>query len=216
MGIDSDGEVVVAFVTESGRFQLFTEFGNQGSGIMTVSNGNDVAATFELVTLFGDTFPDGTTLADCALSGLVTERETMSVTINCTTTAGLDDQYTVMPLDYVPIYGRDSSLETIAGTYDDGFGIMTNIASDGTIFAQDPFSNCVVNGQVSVIDPDFNLYDFQFGLSNCVGIDDILNGTSFVGIGLLDNSFTPEALIVPATGEVDGNLVSWFLFGERT
>ena len=214
-GIDSDGDIVVVFVTETGRFEFMTQFGNQGSGTLSVSNGNDVTGNFQLVTQIGFPFPDGTTLADCTLSGTVTERQIMSVTANCTTTAGLQDQITVTPLDYQPIYERDSSLATIAGMYDDGFQLVTDIGSDGTIFAQDPFTNCVTNGQVSIIDPDFNLYDFQFELSNCTDIYQILNGVSFFGLGLLDDSFPPEVLLVPATGDAAGTLVSWFIFGDR-
>jgi len=214
VGIDSDGELVIAFITETGRFHFLDEFGNQGFGVLSVSNGNDVTANFQLVTILGLTFPDGTTLADCTLSGTVTERLTMSVIANCTTTAGLQDQTTVT-LDYFPNYERDSSLATITGTYDDGFGIVTDIASDGTIFAQDPVSGCVTNGQVRVIDPAFNAYDFQFEFNNCAGSDAILNGASFVGIGTLDNTDSPEALIVIATGEVAGTLVSWVIFTER-
>ena len=157
-GIDSDGDLIVALVTETGRFNFLDEFGNQGSGTLNVSNGNDVAGNFQLVTPFGITFPDGTTLADCTLSGTVTERQTMSVTVNCTTTAGLQDQITVT-LNYEAIYERDSSLATIAGMYDDGSGIVTEIASDGTISEQDPVSGCVTNGQVNVINSTFNVYD---------------------------------------------------------
>ncbi len=182
---------------------------------MSVSNGNDVSADFQLVTpLFGPSFPDGTTLADCTLSGTVTERQIMSVTANCTTTAGLQDQITVTPLDYGPFYERDSSLATIVGMFDDGF-VVTDIAADGMIFAQDSVSSCVINGQVSIIDPDFNLYDFQFGLSNCTGPDAILNGASFVGLGFLDDTFPPEVLLVFVIGDVAGTLVSWGIFGER-
>ncbi len=212
-GIDSNGGQIIVFVTETGRFHIIDQFLNQGSGILSVSNGNDVTANFQLVTPLGITFPDGTTLRDCTLSGTVTERQTMTVTGNCTTTAG-QDQITVT-LNYDANYERDSSLATIAGLYDDGSGIVTDIASDGMIFEQDPVSSCVINGQVSIIDPDFNLYDFQFGLSNCTGPDAILNGASFVGLGLLDDTFPPEVLIVFATGDVAGTLVSWGLFGER-
>ncbi len=214
-GIDSDGDPVIALVTETGRFHFSDAFGNQGSGTLSVSNGNEVSANFQLVTpLFGPSFPDGTTLADCTLSGTVTERQIMSVTVNCTTTAGLQDQITVTPLDYVPIYERDSSLATIAGMYDDGF-VVTNIAADGTIFAQDWFTGCVTSGQVSIINPNFNLYDFQFGYSNCTGPDAFLNGASFIGIGTLDNTIPPDVLLVLVTGDVAGTLVSWILFGER-
>jgi len=214
-GIDSDGDLIAAFVTETGRFHVIDEFLNQGSGILSVSNGNDVTANFQLVTEFGFTFPDGTTLADCTLSGTVIERQTMSVTVNCTTTAGLQDQITVA-LNYDPIYERDSSLATIAGTYDDGSGIVTDIASDGMIFEQDPVSGCVTNGQVSVIDNGtFNLYDVEIGFSNCTGQAADLNGSSFVGIGTLDNTVTPEVLVVFATGDVAGTLESLVFVAER-
>jgi hypothetical protein len=214
VGTDSGGDLALALVTETGRFHLIDECGIQGSGILSVSNGNDVSGNFQLVTPSGCTFPDGTTLADCTLSGTVTERQTMSVTANCTTTAGLQDQIT-LALNYDPIYERDSSLATIAGTYDDGSGIVTDIASDGMIFEQDPVSGCVTNGQVSVIDSAFNAYDFAFGFSNCTGQDAILNGSSFVGIGTLDNTLTPEVLIVAVTGDVAGTLVSVVFVAER-
>ena len=213
-GIDSDGDFVIALVTETGRFNFLDDFGNQGSGTLSVSNGNDISGNFQLVTPLGITFPDGTTLADCALSGTVSERQTMTVTADCTTTAGLQDQITVA-LDYEAIYDRDSSLATIVGTYDDGSGIVTDIASDGTIFEQDPVSGCVTNGQVNIIDPAFNAYDVQFGFSNCTGQFAILNGTSFDGIATLDNTVTPEALIVAATGNVAGTLVSFVSVSER-
>jgi CSLREA domain-containing protein len=214
-GIDSDGDLIAAFVTETGRFHVIDEFLNQGSGILSVSNGNDVTANFQLVTEFGFTFPDGTTLADCTLSGTVTERQTMSVTVNCTTTAGLQDQITVT-LNYDAIYERDSSLATIAGVYDDGSGIVTDIASDGMIFEQDPVTGCVTIGQVRVINNGtFNLYDVEFGFSNCIGPFAFLNGSSFVGIGTLDNTVTPEVLIVFATGDVAGTLVSLVSVAER-
>ena len=92
---------------------------------------------------------------------------------------------------------------------------MTDIAADGTIFEQDPVSGCVTNGQVSVINPAFNAYDVQIGFSNCTGQFAILNGTSFVGIAILDNSVIPEVLIVAATGNIAGILVSFVSVSER-
>ena len=177
-------------------------------------NENDVTGNFQLVTEFGFTFVDGTTLADCTLSGTVTERQTLSVTMNCTTTAGLQDQITVV-LDYNALYERDSSLATIAGMYDDGSGIVTDIASDGAIFEQDPFFGCVTNGLVSVINNEFNAYDYQFGISNCTGPSAVFNGSNFFGFASLDNTTARETLIVAATGEVDGILVSVIIVARR-
>ena len=61
-GIDADGVDVIALVTETGRFHFINEFFDQGSGILSVSDGNDVSGNFQLVTEPGSVFADGTTL----------------------------------------------------------------------------------------------------------------------------------------------------------
>lgn len=213
IGIDSLGQEILALVTETGRFHFIADLSTQGSGILSVSNGNDVAGNFQLVTELGFVFQDGTTLADCALSGTVNERQTMTVTVNCTTTAGLQTQATAT-LTYDVLYERNSSLATIAGMFDDG-GLVITIAADGTIFEQDPISGCVTNGQVNIINSAFNAYDIEFGFSNCTGLFAILNGTSFVGIGTLDNTGIPEVAIIGATGFVSGILISVVLVIPR-
>ena len=213
--INSDGEPVVALVTETGRFHLFTGFGKQGAGVLSVSNGNDVSANFQFVThRSGPFFKDGTTLSDCTLSGTVRERETMSVTGDCTTTADLQFQIAEIPFEYIRLYERASSLATIAGMYQDRHAVI-DIAADGTIFAQEAFTNCVINGQVNIIDSAFNAYDFQFRYSSCTGPDADLNGATFVGIGYLNEPNSPIDLAVPLIGEVDGVLVAWFVSGSR-
>jgi hypothetical protein len=208
MGVDTtNGGQLVLTVTENGSFRYVDQAGNQGAGILIVNNGNDVSSNFQKVTKIGITFPDGTTLADCTLSGTIAERRTMDVAINCTTTSGPLNQINA-DLTYDDIYDRNSSLNMIAGTYDDGSGIVTSIASDGTIFEQDPIFGCVANGLVSIIDSDFNAYDYQFDISNCTGQLANLNGASFIGMASLDDTFGRDTLKVAATGVVDGISVS--------
>ena len=215
VSINSDGEAIIALVTETGRFHLFTGFGKQGAGILSVSNGNDVSANFQFVTFrSGPSFKDGTTLSDCTLSGTVKKRETMSLNGDCTTTAGLQFQFAEIPFQYISLYERASSMATIAGMYQDRHAVI-DIAADGTIFAQEAITNCVINGQVNIIDSAFNAYDFQFRYSSCTGPDADLNGAIFVGIGYLNEPFSPIDLVAPVTGEVDGVLVSWFVSGRR-
>lgn len=226
MGVTSDGEAVVgeavvALVTETGRFHFFTILGRQGAGVLSVTNENDVSGNFQFVTHLSEpSFPDGTTQSDCTLSGTVRERETMSVIGACTTTAGLQFQITVPFFTYLPTYERASSLATIAGMYQDSHAVI-NFAGDGAIFAQEAFTNCVMNGQVNIIDSAFNAYDVQLGYSNCTGPDANLNGATFVGIGYLLESIDPSdptfpfMLSVPVIGEVNGVLVAWFIGGRR-
>ena len=215
VGVDnSNGGQLVVTVTEDGRFRYVDQAGNQGAGFLSVNNGNDISSDFQIVTEIGITFPDGTTLADCALSGKVEERQTMDVAINCTTTSGPLNQINAA-LTYDTTYDRDSSLDTIAGTYEVGSGIVTSIASDGTIFEQNPFIGCITNGLVSVIDNEFNAYDYEFGISNCTGQFANLNGTSYSGIASLDNTANQDTLKVAATGVVDGISVSVVIVAIR-
>jgi len=226
VGITSEGEdvlgaIMFALVTETGSIH-FRIGGRYGVGVLSVSNGNDVSGNFQFVTNpSGPSFPDGTTQSDCTVSGTVRERITMSITGDCTTTAGLQFQLTVPNLTYGPfIYERASSLATIAGMYDIGRAVM-DIAADGTIFAQEAFTNCVINGQVNIIDPAFNFYDFQISYSSCTGPDADLNGATFVGIGYLleiTNPSPPDfstVLGVTAIGEVNGVMVPRSIEGYR-
>ena len=214
VGFDNDGETVLVFATETGRFQFMTGDGAQGPGVLSVSNGNNISGDFQLVTQVGFSFSDGSTQSNCTLSGTVVERQTMSVTANCTTSLGSQDQITVMPLAYQDVYERDSSLATVSGLFDGGI-VVTEISSDGMLFAQYSINNCVANGRVSIIDSNFNLYDVQFTVNSCTGIYDVLNGVSFAGIGILDNTNIPEQFVAPAVGDSSGTSVSWIVFGER-
>lgn len=214
IGTDSSGGDILAVVTETGRFHFLTLADlSQGSGILSVSNGNNVNGNFQLVTQLGRVFADGTTLADCTLAGTVTERQTLTVTVNCTTTLGLQQQSTAT-LSYDNGYDRDSSLATIAGNFQ-GISAVLNITSGGVIFSQDAATGCVINGQVNIIDAAYGAYDFGFTYGNCLGQAAILNGSSFSGIAALDNTVNPEALIVTATGEVAGVLVSFIQILDR-
>jgi hypothetical protein len=214
-GVDSNGGEIAAVVTEAGRFHFLSlDDLSQGNGIMSVSNGNNLNGNFQLVTQIGWVFPDGTTLADCALGGTVNERQSMTVTVNCTTTAGLESQATAT-LDYDAEYERDSSLATISGNFQ-GLNSVLNIAGDGSIFAQDPVTGCVINGQVQVINASFNVYDIEFAYSSCIGEAAVLNDSSFVGLAALDNTVNPEELIVAATGDVTGILISFIQWLPRT
>jgi hypothetical protein len=214
VGVDSNGGDIAAIVTEAGRFHFLSlDDLSQGSGIMSVSNVNNLNGNFQLVTQLGFVFADGTTLADCTLVGTVAERQTVTVTVDCTTTAGLQSQSTAT-LNYEANYERDSSLATIAGNFQ-GISSVLNIAGDGTFFNQDPVTGCVINGQVNIIDAAFNAYDIGFSYSNCKGQVAILNGSVFSGIASLDNTVNPEALVVAATGDVATVLVSFIQVLDR-
>lgn len=206
-GEDSDGGSIIMVVTETGRFHLVDADLSQGSGVLSVSDANEVESNFHFVTQRGSTFADGTTSTFCALSGVVAERQAMTISVDCSNLAGLRNEFEAT-LSNKELYERDSSLAAIAGNYQ-GDKIVLDIAGDGSIFSQDPGTGCVVNGQVNIIDNAFNAYDVEFTYSNCVEQAAALNGSNFVGIALLDDTVVPEALFVAAIGNTDGDVPSF-------
>lgn len=200
-GVDSDGDNIVGLIAESGFFHFIDDFG-QGFGIAAVSNGNQVDASYTYVADLGTVLFDGSTSADCTLSGTIVERQTLTVASNCTTTLGSTTQVTAS-LTYDSLYERNASLATIAGQYSD-FGDVITIDNTGAVFEQSATTGCVLNGQVSVINPEHNAYGVAFTVGGCGAGFTELNGTSWSGIGALDNSdsSTPEELVFGVTGDV--------------
>ena len=156
---------------------------------------------------------DGSTFATCSATGTIQERQALAVITNCTTSSGGTFNNSAS-LTYNPLYNRDSSLSVIAGNYND-FGLVLNVNANGVIFEQDPVSGCVVNGQVSIINSQFNAYDISITYSNCVGNFAVLNAATFTGLGILDNTVTPEQAIVGLTGAVGGVTFSVVLILPR-
>jgi hypothetical protein len=150
---------------------------------------------------------DGSTFAACSAAGTIRERQSLSLTTNCTTELGAESTVSVL-LAYDNLYDRDSSLTTIAGIYNDFTEILT-IDANGVLFEQNSLTGCVYNGQVSIIDSNFNAYDILLDISGCGTMTDILNGSVFTGIATLDNiPGNPEVLIAGLNGNVAGVTVA--------
>jgi hypothetical protein len=105
-----------------------------------------------------------------------------------------------------PVYNEPSSLPLVAGTWtppSDMFGPIdttstVSISSSGAIYAQDlsSGSTCVVNGQISPVDPSYNAYNVTMAYDNCASANWPSEVDGLVGTGLayLDNSVSPAQL----------------------
>jgi hypothetical protein len=196
-----DGTQLVGIVAETGEFHFIQEDGVQYFGTISTSQ-SSATANVTGVTPLGSTFTDGSTYGTGTLSGTVQERVHLAGNSNFRTSAGNTITNSVT-LDYDALYERDSSLQTVAGNFVDfGSGGVVNINSDGTAFMQDPSSNCVINGTVSIIDARYNVYRVQYHYSSCTAELAVLNGVTFRGLGVLDNTSSPEAFIIAVTGAV--------------
>ena len=226
-GTDSDGFGIIAFSTESGRLHWVAESGAitnplplpppiippgpQAFGTASVTGGA-VTIDYTLVVPLGSTLLDGSTSAICSGTGTVQPSQTLTVSVDCMTSLGAaySDSASLTYNSRLSI--RESALTVVAGNYN-GVNSVLTISGNGVIFEQDPVTGCVINGQVSIIDARFGVYDVSITYSLCAGSLDVLNGTTHTGLAMLTNGAPPEVFLTLLTGEVNGVTVSSdFLF----
>jgi hypothetical protein len=81
------------------------------------------------------------------------------------------------------LYSEPSSLERLAGIWDDAGNVLT-INSDGT-FVEQQSAGCLVNGAYTIVDASHNLYGVSLEVSNCTAS---IAGIAFAGLGYFDDS----------------------------
>lgn len=139
--------------------------------------------------------PDFTdSLLSGVISGTIVPRASISGTATFTCVAGMVNAG--ISLTFNGLYYLPSSLATISGTYKDlATGTVLTINTDGTVFAQDATTGCVINGTVSIINPSYNVYGIEVSYANCTGSLTTLNGATLAGFAALDNTNSPEQLL---------------------
>ena len=211
-GTDAAGRDVLLLVSGDGNFRYVDGAHNQAAGYLPFKS--QVAGSIALVAPFGQPFADGSTLANCDFTSSLVERVSLDFTVSCETTGGLQFSET-FALDFDPLYDRDSSLETAAGTYQATADSVLNIAADGLLFSQDATTGCVLNGRIGIYSPSFNIYSVTLQYDSCTGPEAALNGALFDGFAVLDDTESPEAVILAVIGDAGGTAVSLLERAER-
>ena len=177
--------------TETGEGRFYDDRGTQY--IVRNVRGNDGSITmdFSAIAPFGSyfLFLDGSKskVVTGTITGTIVERVSFEGDFSIIETG----ESGTISLSYDALYERDSSLAKLEGMWDqDGDGILT-VDADGTFFEQNKFG-CVLTGQVSIIDPDYNVYALAMTVSLC--LDD--NG-QYTGLGVLaDYQVTDDLFVV--------------------
>jgi len=211
-GTDAAGREVLLLVAGDGNFRYVDGAHNQAAGYLPPHA--QVAGDFDLAAPYGQPFADGSTLATCGFTSSLVERVSLDITPSCRTTGGLEFSET-LELVFDPLYDRDSSLETLAGTFQTAAGNVLSIASDGLLFAQDATTGCVINGRIGIYSPSFNIYEVTLGYESCTGAEAAFNGSVFTGFAALDDTAAPATLIMATIGDVGNTATSWFERAER-
>jgi len=171
-------EDIVGMVSEDGKFRLISVVTTwQMSGTVTVA-GTALTATGKAIAGPGSIWPDGSTVGDVTLTATMAQRDFISGAFSTTAT----DSGT-FELLYDPYYERVSDLTLLEGlwtAYDDlgNPDVTFSIDPAGAVDGQNT-QGCVSNGQISLIDARYDLYDVQSTISSC-GIAGDYTGMAFV------------------------------------
>jgi hypothetical protein len=197
------------FISEAGELAVFETPLAFGSGAVVVTDSDKISGSYTKHT--PQTSPSDPRIADqsCAVDGVVRERSSLTIKITCEDADGnVAEQDS--NLVYVPDYESPSSLDAIAGNYTLPFNQDTNslsISNNGEIFGtfHNGGANCVVNGEVEIIDPDFALYRFTFDFANCSGAFTEYEGATMTGLGVrsLGAAAPPGAFLLMISGVVE-------------
>jgi hypothetical protein len=196
-------QTVTGIVDANGKAVFFRADGLEFSGALQVS-GDTVAAGIDGYASYGSTFSDGSTYGVGTLSGTVTASETLNLTLDFNTSAGMTIDST-WDLSFLTLSTSGGTLAKISGSYTDAVtGASVTISTDGILFAQSASSgwtDCVINGTVTVPDANYDVYDVTYTYSNCAGDWATLNGVSFSGLALLNTNSSPNQIIMGTAGE---------------
>lgn len=206
-GTDAEGGQTFALVDEDGSLHFIDGRFARGAGLLTIINGNTVAGVFSFPDRAG--LPDNGQgdYPDCKLTGPLAERQSMTLDVSCKSIAN-QQVLTTLSLTYDPLYETGSSLGTIAGQYDYGPDVVLAVASDGSVYAQNPATGCVTNGRLTPARAAFNLYRIEVMNENCAGQEAEFNGENFAGLATLDDRVMPAKLLFAVTGNSGESVVS--------
>jgi len=181
-------------------------------GTITV-DGTSASGQTDAIKFPGYRYPDGATFATGSFGGTVVERVSFDgVAVVQTASARAGTTFTsAFTLRFDQRYKRASSLTTIAGIYGSGTLSLT-INDSGVLFAQDATSGCMINGAIATIDTQFNMYDATATFSNCPGL---VTGATLTGLATLDNTVSPEQLLIGLSDVISAAKVANWMVVER-
>jgi hypothetical protein len=199
------GLQVIGIADEKGNFNFVRADGVQYVGQASV-NGTSLTADVDGIVPLGFVFADGSAHGTGTITGTLQARQSINSKTTFKTDFGAVSNGT-LNLAFDTLYNRASSLTTLSGNFKQSTNsnVVVTVSSNGALFSQDPVSGCVLNGSAAILNASYNAYQVQFDYASCVGSAAALNGVKFSGLATLDNTVSPEQIVVGATG-TSGNV----------
>ncbi len=138
------------------------------------ANGSALTGAGTIHAVPGRTLADGSTVANATISaGTFDEGNSLGLTVDA---AGASVEVSTT---FDAVYDRGSDLATVAGVYMsfDLFGDLTSFSVDANgDITSGSAAGCVSNGQISIIDANFNAYDVTLDVAMCGALDGMYDG----------------------------------------
>lgn len=201
----SSGLSLTGIVNSAGVADFIRSDGVQYVGSVQVA-GDTLAATLDGYTQFGSQFSDGSISGVGTLNATVSTNSSISGTLSFTT-SGNSASSSTWTLTFDTLYNSSSSLSAISGNYTDATtndpanGTTVSISGSGAISAQNASNGCVLNGQVTVQNASYDIYQVTYSYASCSGADATLNGIEFTGLALLNTDVSPTQLVMGVSGK---------------
>jgi hypothetical protein len=188
-GTDSaSGLAVTGLVDETGSADFMRADNAVFEGQVSTSGSNSISVDAQG---YAQKFPDGSQHGILTVNGTIQERQSISATTALRTDAGTSTEGT-LDLTFDALYNRPSSLAMVAGSYTFSGGTCGDlgIGSDGSITGH----ICTVadiSGQISVINPAYNLYRVHLTVTAHNG-----SGNDVDGLATMQNTASPSLLVI--------------------
>jgi len=196
-GTDSaSGLAITGLVDETGAADFIRADDAQFVGqVSTLAN--SIALTADAYAEIDKAFPDGSTRGSWSMTGTIQERQAITAATSFVTAGGNSAQGT-LNLTFDGLYHRPSSLAAVAGEFAPVNGLPYLIYPGGSI-SQSALI-CETSGQISILNAAYNLYHIQL-TNSCDNGSGGHNVANVSGLATLDNTVSPERLVLGLTGD---------------
>jgi hypothetical protein len=188
----------VMLSTGSGEFYYQTTYTGASSPLCVGLYSGTLSASGSSVSGSGTFYGDGT-LAGLAVGCPGEQSDTFSGTLMAGSSLSLTDNVIgQINWTFSSLYDQPASLAAIAGNWSisytwDGLGSTVSISSSGAL-SMLATSGCTYSGQISVINPSYNLYSVSLTATGCTDNYAVLNGLTEQGLATVDSTVTPNVL----------------------
>jgi hypothetical protein len=210
------GSDILGLVAEDGRAQFISfdaaSYPVQYWGTLRTSGNSILSSTFQVAD-------DDTYYGSAAVNGSVAERQSLSLTVSFTPASGCAPSVCgpartqALTLNFNSVYNRGGTLSRTAGNWQDVVtGQIYNVNASGVVFQQDALTGCVINGQISTINTNYNAYSASYSYNSCRFPYTYLNGTQATGLLTVDDTVSPNRIYLAAQYREGGT--TYAIYGE--